>query len=1464
MAQGSSTAQGIITTLAGNQIQCSYGGDGGPAASALLCNAMSQLTDSAGNIYFPANSRIRKIAPDGTITTIAGNGVPGTSGDGGPALAASLGGINQMAMFGTRICFGDNAAYKVRCVDVSNGMIYGYGTGASGTSGDGGSISSASFMSFWGVVFDDKGNFYIADPLASSVRKVDPSGTITMFVGPGPGATGLPLGDGGPALGANIYQPDGLAYWNGGLYIADTGNRRIRRVDLGTGIITTVAGNGTVSPGTEGGLAILAGIVPRWITTDPTGNLFLTDSGGTIRMVDTAGNMTTVAGASGNSGVGRDDIPATLTVFSGIYGLGWDPVAQRLLISDGTNRIRQIFYSPGTTTTLTTSNNPAHWNQTVTLQATVSPVDAVGNVRFYLTYPAQVSQGIWSYLGTAPLVNGTATFSWTAPVGDATYALSAVYGGDPTHNLSMAPAVTQVVQSGSSSTSLTSSPNPSVAGQSITFTATITPSDATGTVTFLNSGSSIGSALVSGGTATFSTSGLPAGSNSITASYGGDSRYAASTSSVLIQTVKASTTTALSASPSTSAYGDTVTLTATVTPSAATGSVQFFNGTTSLGTANLTNGQAQLVLTSLPSGTASLTATYSGDANNTGSTSAAIAETVNPRASSITLTSSANPANLGQTVTFTATVSPAQATGSIQFLDSGVVLGTVAVANGTATLTTSTLTAGDHPIGAAYLGDANTTGSTVVLVETINKQSTSIAVTAAPNPAVAGQTVTFTAVVTPSNVTGLVQFFEGTGILGTVQVSGGTASLTLSAQDYTFAPGTHTIKVNYNGDPNSALSSTTVTLTVKSNSTTTLTSSVNPATPGQAVTFTATVSPAQATGVIQFNADNNALGTVAIVNGTATISVSTLTTGDHVIGAAYLGDANTNSSTSTLIQTITKQPTSVVLTTAPNPANVGQTVTFTAAVTPSNVTGLVQFFEGTGILGTIPVSGGTATLTLSAQDYAFASGTHTIKVNYNGDANFALSTTTTTLVVKSNSTTTLTSSANPAAPGQAVTFTATVSPAQATGSIQFNADGVVLGTVTIVNGTATVPVSTLTTGNHVIGAAYLGDANTNSSSTTLIQTITKQPTSVVLTATPNPAIVGQTVTFTAVVTPSSATGLVQIFEGSGILGTIPVSGGVAMLTLSPQDYAFAAGIHTIKVNYNGDANSAASTSTMTLAVAQANSATTLISTPPSPTTVGQTVTFTATVSPASATGTVQFVDGGTVIGSAPVAGGAAVFSTAALASGNHSITAAYSGDANYKASISPAVTRTVNKISTSVSLATNPNPSTFASMVTLTATVSPAQATGTATFFTGQTALGTATVTNGIAQLSIATLPAGANSLTATYSGDAAYSGSTSAAATQTVHKANSTTTLTASPDGEAAPGQTVTFTATVMPALATGTVQFLDGKLALGTAKATNGVAVFSTSTLWNGGHSITAVYRGDGNVNPSQSDPLSYRIRH
>ncbi len=280
-------------------------------------------------------------------------------------------------------------------------------------------------------------------------------------------------------------------------------------------------------------------------------------------------------------------------------------------------------------------------------------------------------------------------------------------------------------------TSLTSSANPSAAGMSVTFTAAVAPSAATGTIEFFDGGVSLGTVTLSGGTASLSTASLSAGSHAITAAYSGDSAYLASTSPVLTQTVSASlidTTTSLATTPNPSAYGQSVVFTAGVSPSSGTGtptgSITFLDGATVLGSSALdSNGLATFSTSSLSIGTHSLTAQYSGDGVFAGSTSSATLQTVNKTDTTIGLTSNHNPSNNGQPVTFKATVSPSMATGIVQFFDGSTLLGGVALASGSASLTVSGLSVGSHSITATYSGDGNYNGSTSgVLTQVVRKK----------------------------------------------------------------------------------------------------------------------------------------------------------------------------------------------------------------------------------------------------------------------------------------------------------------------------------------------------------------------------------------------------------------------------------------------------------------------------------------------------------------------------------------------------------------------------------------------------------------------------------------------------------------------------------------------------------------------------------------------------------------------
>jgi hypothetical protein len=279
--------------------------------------------------------------------------------------------------------------------------------------------------------------------------------------------------------------------------------------------------------------------------------------------------------------------------------------------------------------------------------------------------------------------------------------------------------------------------------------------------------------------------------------------------------------------------------------------------------------------------------------------------------------------------------------------------------------------------------------------------------------------------------------------------------------------------------------------------------------------------------------------------------------------------------------------------------------------------------------------------------------------------------------------------------------------------------------------------------------------------------------------------------------------------------------------------------------------------------------TTSLGASPNPSTSGQSVTLTATVSPSATTGTVQFFDGATSLGAAPLNGGTASLSTSTLSVGAHSMTATYSGDSTYATSTSGAVMQTVSGIpvGTSTALTSSANPSTYGQSVLFSATVSPASGTGTptgtVTFRDGTTTLGsTALDASGVATLSLSNLSVSGHSITADYNGSGAYTGSTSPTVLQTVNKASTTTTLTSNRNPSFS-GQSVTFTANVSPSSASGTVKFFDGSTLLGTAALSGGQARLSTSSLSVGSHAITAQYGGDGSYNGRTSAVLTQTVR-
>ncbi|HLY62646.1 MAG TPA: Ig-like domain-containing protein [Terriglobia bacterium] len=499
-----------------------------------------------------------------------------------------------------------------------------------------------------------------------------------------------------------------------------------------------------------------------------------------------------------------------------------------------------------TSIALASAPNPSIAGEQVWLTATVTPSDwtfgnPTGTITFTsgnVTLTGTLSSG-WVTVATSSLPPGADT-------------ITATYSGDNNYGGSSGTLTQQVNSPTAISTSiaLVASPNPSIAGQPVWLTATVTPSDwnsgdPTGTVTITltttggQESTLFNAALPPAGFLTFTTTSLPQGADTITATYSGDSNYGGSASAPVTQQVnppppEITTSTALVASPNPSVFGQPVWLTATVTPADwsfgdPTGTVTFTSGNVTL-TGTLSSGPTgdwvTVQTSALPPGSDPITATYNGDSNHSGSTSATVTQQVNQPPGKITtsvaLAASPNPSVAGQPAWFTATVTPADwsfgdPTGTVT-ITSGGVTQTVTLSGGPTgdwvTVQISSLPQGNDTITATYSGDSHYSGNTTTMVQTVTPIGTTLTLVASPNPSVFGQPVVITAIVTPD--------VWGSGTpSGTVTISSGGVTLTGTLTDgwvdfatSALAQGADTITGAYSGDSTFKVSSGTLPLTV--------------------------------------------------------------------------------------------------------------------------------------------------------------------------------------------------------------------------------------------------------------------------------------------------------------------------------------------------------------------------------------------------------------------------------------------------------------------------------------------------------------------------------------------------------------------------------------------------------------------------------------------------------------------------
>ena len=347
----------VITTVAGNGTE-GYSGDGGPATAAEFQFASAVSFDAAGNLYIidQAAEVIRKVNPAGIISTIAGNDTAGYNGDSILAINAQLGDPEGHVAFDAagNMYFAESFNHRIRKVSTTGIITTVAGNGVPGYSGDGGLATNAEIQGPWGVAFDTAGNMYFAEESNNIVRKVSTSGIISTVAGIAVSGIGSFSGDGGPAIAATLSSPRNVTFdAAGNMFIVDNQNGRIRKINTAD-IISTVAGSSGAGYSGDGGMATAAELTsPSDVVVDAAGNLYIGDTyNNVIRKVNTSGTITTIAGngygaASGLSG----------TAIGGYSGDGgaatdaelWLPVgcaldaAGYLYIADANNyRIRKV------------------------------------------------------------------------------------------------------------------------------------------------------------------------------------------------------------------------------------------------------------------------------------------------------------------------------------------------------------------------------------------------------------------------------------------------------------------------------------------------------------------------------------------------------------------------------------------------------------------------------------------------------------------------------------------------------------------------------------------------------------------------------------------------------------------------------------------------------------------------------------------------------------------------------------------------------------------------------------------------------------------------------------------------------------------------------------------------------------------------------------------------------------------
>lgn len=847
-------------------------------------------------------------------------------------------------------------------------------------------------------------------------------------------------------------------------------------------------------------------------------------------------------------------------------------------------------------------------------------------------------------------------------------------------------------------------------GQLVTFTATLSPEGGgtlpAGTKVYFildgDTGNRIAADVVNN-VAVWTRTDLDVGARTVAVEFDANTDYNAASNGPITHTVNKATPTAdISFNPTNPAFGDTVTITLTLTPPGPgginpSGDVTFKVDGGADQVATLSGNKASIDVAGLGTGPHTVQVMYPGAANFNNVTKS-VAFTVAQQATTLDVTKSpAGDSAFGQEITFTVTVSSAAGTpdGDVQFLEGSTVLKTVTLSGGTAEYKTSDLGVGPHTITVKYVGNANFGSQSKDVTQTVVKADTTTALNSTKSPAVFGEaeiTATVAAVSPGAGVpTGTVTFHIDNGTTTVdqdVDLVNGVATL------IGLHPGSYTITATYKGTGsyNTSDASTSLSQVVEQADSKTVLGTTNADAVYGEPTITATVTaqaPASGTptGKVTFhvkNTDTNVTTDYEAnldASGVATLG-ATLDAGNYSVTATYGSDTDFKASdAAALIQKISPAQTKVALSASTDAPTVGHEVVYSVQVdvvapgigTP---TGDVEFSVDGMVIDTVALSAGKASVNYTAT----TPGDKTITARFVGSTNYAADDADPLTQNFKYLSTVAVEPTTPATYGQTVTLVAdltvegpgTTAP---TGKVIFYEDGVEIGRADLVATAdptvyqASLATDQLTGGDHVITAKYEGDGlYVTSTSAEVVQTINKAATNAVITDAPAGTITyGDAATFKVQVTAPAAGplppgGKVEILVDGQVFATADLVGDTATI----DAHLIPAGDHAITARYVGDTNYSGSQDATTLKVDKVTSAANLYPSASS-TVVGNLVSFHVTVTTATGAppeGYVTFFADGNVIGTAGFSGNTATFTTGALAVGNHNVYAVYSGSSN--------------------------------------------------------------------------------------------------------------------------------------------------------------------------------------------------------